>query len=381
MRKFLPVCFVMFTACGADETSDDARLAQFRAAIPSKSQLSARSPQPSGTRMVGDPALYPTAAHDIVAGINGSVSGIIDLMRAIVSLPPTFYNSETEEYVWGPYPNRNDYGTVAAYIAKQPQGADFEYAYALIRGAGNDVATMTPVVWGAATPDPTDEDNGVGVTLWDFEANYAFAQAHDPNAASKAYDRGRFVAIYGRGADAADPEQTFAFVVAVLRAFVPKDEPQKLPADLDYFYGRHVGADAQVDFLNFAVGIDIHEDGINTAAEDVDVHMAFLNEGYGRADVSAVGGDLAPNEAVLGTECWDNSIGRQYLLLERYLDSVPQPPPYVEEGALANCGPDINGTPLFSQSLDALGIPSLADVPADLMAALDEVATHGMPQP
>jgi hypothetical protein len=44
-----------------------------------------------------------------------------------------------------------------------------------------------------------------------------------------------------------------------------------------------------------------------------------------------------------------------------------------EEGAVASCG-------YFQSSLKDLGVPSLADVDPNLKAALDDVATNGIPK-
>ncbi|MEY4547629.1 MAG: hypothetical protein RL685_3824 [Pseudomonadota bacterium] len=61
---------------------------------------------------------------------------------------------------------------------------------------------------------------GVGVTLWDLEANHEFDEAHDP-AGSVGRGRGRFVTLFGHqtaeGGDA-------AFNIAVFRDFVAERE-------------------------------------------------------------------------------------------------------------------------------------------------------------
>jgi hypothetical protein len=372
----LAILPLVLNACGSGE--EDARLSAFRQAVPSKTQLLAKKPQGTAGNDVGDPAYYPYEAAPAALAINGAVGGIIDLMRAVVDLEPTLYDSTTEQYLWGPYDSDEGFGTVAAYIVKLPEGEDFEYAYALLRGTGNDVAQMVPVIWGAATPDPEDEDNGVGVTLWDFEANYAFAQANDPEFATKPFDRGRFVAVYGAQPDPEKEGARFGFVVAVFRNFIAKDnqEPNPTPADLDYLYGRYQdGQGLRVDFLDFLFAADVDGNDVADLAEDVEVQMAFLNEGWGRAEASAVGGDLAQNQSVAVIECWDDSLARQYANLDFLEDGAPLWS--LDEGELANCGPIVEGQPVFANTLDALGMPTLADVDAEMMAALDDVATNG----
>ena len=353
--------------CGGSDY-DPALLAQYRTAIPSEAQLSATAPKASLQALVGDPAMLPKGSQDIVLGINGSVDGIIQTMKTIVATDPTVYNSDTKEFVWGPFPNDDGVGTVAAYIKDQGDGADFRYAYALLRGTDQDLANMSPVIWGGATPDAKAADHGAGVTLWDFEANFAFETANNPDVANTPLDRGRFVAVYGKGQN---EKGEFGVVLAALRNFVPKDEPTNAPANLDYFYGRFKDSTNQVDFVDWEGNVDISNDPAKTAAELLNVHVAFFNEGTGRGEATASGGDLAAGETAEVVECWDKSISQSYLSFTVSSNGTTGTP--AEEGAVAACG-------YFQSSLKDLGVPSLADVDPNLKAALDDVATNGIPK-
>jgi hypothetical protein len=355
-------------ACGGKEY-DPALLEQYRSAIPQEKQLAATAPEASLQAIVGDPAMLPKGSHDIVLGINGSVGGIIDTMKTIVASEPTIYNGDTKEFVWGPYPNEDGVGTVAAYIKDQGEGADFRYAYALLRGVDQDLAKMSPVIWGGATPDSNAEDHGSGVTLWDFEANFAFETANNPNAAKTPLDRGRFVAVYGKGKN---DKGEYGVVLAALRNFVPKDEPMNTPADLDYFYGRFKDATNQVDFVDWAGTVDISDDPAKTLAENLNVHVAFFNEGTGRGEATASGGDLTMGQTAEVVECWDKTISQSYLSFGTSTNGAADGPPAIE-GDVASCG-------YFQKNLKDLGVPSLSDVDAELKAALDEVATNGIPK-
>lgn len=372
MKKLAITSFALgmaLTACGGGEEGgeyDPQLLQEYRTAIPSMDRLAASTPEATTFAAVGDPALYPNGSYDIAVGINGAVVGLIDGLGFIVNQEPTIYNSDTKEFLWGPYPNEDGFGTVAVYIREAEQGADFKFEYALARGVNNDVATFAPVIWGGATPNAANPDQGYGVTLWDFEANYAFEQANNPDAANLTLDRGRFVALYGSGAEAAG---TFAFVVAVFRNFVPQDNPAAEPADLDYFYGRYDDGTNTVDFIDWAAAIDVDNDAARPAAENVSVRMAFLNEGTGRAEAAASGGDLQANQTADAVECWDTAINQTYLSFTVTTDGNPQT---ATDGDPANCG-------LFQASLTELGVPALADVDPTLKAALDYVAENGVP--
>jgi hypothetical protein len=359
------------TGCGSTDdpdTIDQAKLAQFRAAIPQAGQLEAAAPEASASAALGDPALFPTASWDIVQGINGSVTGIVTVMRTIVDQPPTLFNSATQEFFWGPYPNDDGYGYVAAYIRDAGAGEDFRYHYALLRGASNDVATLSPVIWGGANPDASNPDRGSGITLWDFEANYAWEQANNPDAASLVLDRGRFVTLYGAGPDQTNPANEVGIILASFRNFVSKDDPTAEPANLDYFYGRFVTPNLTIDFLDYELALDVSDpaDGI---AENVGVRMAFLNAGAGRAEADAVGGSLTAEQSVSAIECWDVTLSESYLRFD-FTDGAGTVT--AEDGTLANCN-------LFQASLDEMGVPSLDDVDPALRAALEYIAQNGVP--
>lgn len=71
-------------------------------------------------------------------------------------------------------------------------------------------------------------------------------------------------------------------------------------------------------------------------------------------------------------ECWDKAIAQTYLSFASSTNGASDGPPAVE-GDIAACG-------YFQKSLTELGVPSLADVDPALKAALDDVATNGVPK-
>ena len=169
-------------ACAVDQDQpdyDEAQLALSRQALPSRARLEAPRATPSTATLLGAPAEYPRASAEIILGINGAVGATVDMLEFITSLPPTIYNSNTKEFVWGPF-EADDYGYMAAYIKDVGDAGDFRFEYALLRGASNDLATLTPIIYGGATPDPLNDDRGEGATVWDMTAADAFAAEHDP---------------------------------------------------------------------------------------------------------------------------------------------------------------------------------------------------------
>jgi hypothetical protein len=359
------------TACAVDQEEpnyDEAQLELSRQALPTRGQLEAPRATPSTATLLGAPAEYPRASAEVIQGINGAVGATVDMLEFVTSLPPTVYNSDTLEFVWGPFP-ADDYGYMAAYIKDTGDAGDFRFEYALLRGASNDLATLTPIIYGGATPDPVNEDRGQGVTVWDMTAADAFAAEHDPNYdASAAHDTGRFAAAFAAGASEDDPDTEVALVVAVFRDFIPADSEDGLPVDLDYFYGHGDAPEASWDFVDFEAGVDVSEplDGLQ---ENLGVRMAFLDGGIGRAEADAIGGSLEPGQSYDVVECWDTSLNQTFVEANVKQDGVSTLTESL--GTPEDCG-------LFNASLDDMGVPRLENVDAELMAALDEVATNGI---
>lgn len=349
---------------------DQALLEEYRAALPSPKSVEAPTPggeaAANALTMMGDAqlaALASKSAHDI----NIPAKMMVVMLRTITKLPPTLFDSKKKEFVWGPWDNEDGYGKVLVYIRENPEGDDFKYSYAFVRLDGNDTATAAPVIWGGATPGATD-DRGVGVTLWDFVANEGFEKEYDPNYdADAAHDKGRFAMVYGAGDE---DNGAFAFNVAVFRDFVSKDEPENQPANLDYFFGHFKGNDGNVfDFVDWSLDANLCEtdaascfkEPAEGAIENMGLRAAFFNRGVGRAEAKLSGGDLGTDVDVV--ECWDLDIDRTAITVS---DDV---------GMIVNEG-QCDGA--FASDLTTLGVPSLADVDADMLAKMDCVATNGL---
>ncbi len=371
MKRMITIATVLALSavgCMQEEQIDQQLLAEYRAALPGEGELLAAAPQASRFAAFGDPALYPTVSWPMVEAVNGSVRDIITTMETIVALPPTVYNSDTLEFFWGPMPSDDGLGYVAAYIRDAGDQEDFRYHYALLRGIDNDIANLTPVIWGGATPDPNNDDHGFGITMWDFEANYAFEQAHNSEFENNSYNRGRYVALYGAGMDEENPGNEMTFVVSIFRNFVPEDAPGEAPADLDYFYGRYVTPEFTADFLDWETMIDLEP--ADQVLENIGVRMAFLDEGMGRAEGDVSGGSLEANQEGRVTECWGDDLLENYISYEMVTDGVSEV--IDSDGEFGNCG-------LFQASLDELQIPSLDDIDPAMLDAMSELAITGVP--
>jgi hypothetical protein len=327
---------------------------------------------------VGDSATYPGVARPIVQGINEQVSGLITLLKGITDLPPTLYNSETREFVWGPFDDENSQlqgDTAGVYVREHVEaGADFRFTYVLFRGIGTDEATFAPVIWGGANPDAAGEEYGSGVILWDFEANKAFEDLRNP--LQGALTRGRFVALYIHGPDGDQPTTINTIVLASFHNFIPEETPNEAPINLDHLYG-HVEDTAEnltFDFVDIAAQGDVQENAdAGVLLENLSLRLASVNGGIGRAEVVASGGDLQ-GATFIGTECWNAMVNRTYFQMDATgLDADGGVTSVETEGAPEDCvGP-------FSQSLTELNVPSLDSVDPALLAALRGAAQNGIP--
>ncbi|MEM6532800.1 MAG: hypothetical protein AAF654_09250 [Myxococcota bacterium] len=362
------------SACG-DEAVEDQRLAEYKAALPSRAALEApAATATASTRAVGDTALFPASSVELVLGVNGTVGWLVDTLEAVTAIPPTVFNSDTEEYVWGPFENDDGPGFVSVYIRKNPPEDDFEFTYAFVRGIDRDIANTVPVIIGGATPidgendDPsTTDDNefGAGVLYVDFDADSAFDEEFDPNYDAASHDRGRFIALFGKGPDENDPTQINTLVVAAFRNFALANDSGE-PLSLDYLYGTIEQDSLKADFLNYRLPIDVTE-GDDGLLEDTEVHLAFVNDGFGRAETIATGGSLASGEEVRGVECWGDAFDRTYLNIATNVEGGFS----YTEGVADSC------TAPFNVTLVELEVPSLATIPQEDFAELARIAENG----
>lgn len=350
---------------------DPATLEAYLRALPREARLSAEGPSqgsPGALTYTGNAALARQSALFATA-VNAPAASVVRSLRAITDLPPSLFDSSKREFVWGPWDNDQGTGKVLLYIRENEAGADFQYSYALARLPGNDVAEATPVIWGAATPDPSDEDQGIGITLWDLEANLEFDRAHDPAFdAGAPRGRGRFVMLYGHEEQS---EREVLFNVAVFRNFVASDAPAEQAAvNVDYFYGRVIEQGAtRIDFLDSEISADLcdsapdscfENDAVADADEVLDLVAVFVNRGFGRAEATLRQGDLATPVSM--TECWDTSFDRTFVRVESG-DTL------LEDGACESP---------MDQPMSELGLPTLSSIDAELLTRLDCVAQHGL---
>lgn len=387
MRTRTLLCLpALALACGSGEsqtepndTYSDETLAEYLQALPDQERLSSSLPTaddtPGALTAGGNAAL---AAQGIVfaRAVNRPVRTLVTSLRLITAFRPTFFDAGEQKFVWGPWDNEDGVGKVALYVQKNAPGADFEYSYALLRAATEDLALATPVIAGGATPDPEDRFRGVGVALWDLEANHQFELAHDP-AGGVGRGRGRFVTLFGHHASATGDA---AFNVAVFRDFVAERElgatADPEPIDVDYFYGRLISSRGErVDFVDSQILADLcdssaescfENDAVRDADEQLEYDAFFVNRGLGRAEALVSAGDLSSPVRLI--ECWSPGLQRTSFQIGAGTSGEAM----VETMENGSCAAPAD------QSASELGLPTLEDVDAALLDAMSCAAQRGL---
>ena len=366
--------------CAPDEGGDgysDADLARYKSALPARSTLETRAPAATSAAAFGTTsgnAVYPGFAVPFAIQVNGLIGGTLDIIEFVSELEPTVYDSEDLEFWWGPIPDQDspiDGDHFSLYIHDRIEDPEYDpmndlrYEFAVIRGVGNDVSTLTPIIFGGGTPVEGTDDDGIGVLLYDFDNNVEFEDLHNPGHGP--LTSGRMATIFAKGPDQTNPNADVTYVVAAFREFLPEDAGVGAQAaNVDYFWGKFSDGTSQFDFLDFAFQADLDDDS-GDALEDFAMKLAFYNEGVGRAAAQVSGGDVAPNVGDV-TECWDAALQQDYVSM------------VISSNGNVVAGPNEAGNEALCVWDDAEfdNIPDRGDA-ADLVTLVGTIADAGMP--
>ena len=359
-----------------DEGYSDEDLVRYRSALPNRSALTAPTPPPPAAAFGANDAFYPSFAVPIAMQINQMIGGTLDVIEFVASLEPTVYDSDDLEFWWGPIPDGDsalEGDHYSLYIHDKVNDADYNeadpdsmrYEFAVIRGLGNDVSNLTPIIYGVARPVEGDEDAdyGIGAMIYDFDNNVEFEDLHNPGHG--ALTSGRMASIFAKGPDENVAGADVTFAIAAFRDFLPEDaNPGDLPINVDYFWGNIDDSVDRFDFLDLEFDADVLDD--SAAVEALSMKLAFYNEGIGRALVGVTGGDAGSN-ALAADECWDANVQQTYLAV-----SVDTGAGFFlgqESGSAASC---VWTATQFDD------VPELADV-SDMGALVSAIANTGIP--
>lgn len=375
----LGIAALAVAGCGEEEGGDgytDEDLARFRGALPSRQALTAPVPPSPGASVsfgAAANAEYPGFAVPVAVQINTLIGGTLDVIEYVAEQEPTAYDSEDLEFWWGPIPGTDndiaddhynlfikDRSNEPDYDAADPD--DFRYEFAIVRAVGNDVATATPVLFGAGRPneDTADTEDGAGVMIFDFDNDAAFVTEHDATPPA-ALTQGRMATIFAKGPDEQNPAAIGTYAIAAFREFLPDDaEAGALPFDVDYLYGNIEAGTEQFDFIDFSFAANVDE--ATADPENMTMKLGFYNEGIGRALVDVTGGDLG-TDAVRADECWDENVQQTYLAMS--LDTGMGYNLVQSGGSEASCAWDATQFETVPDISDAGGLHTVVDALAD----------------
>jgi hypothetical protein len=145
MKKSL-FALLLLAACGGNYSNEDL---EFVAALPVRSELESKLPQPSsqstlqGTRQdavsLGQPSQAYLDAKSASDNFNGGLFFLLQIIDDVRQLPPT--HREPDRRVWGPFPDNDDARFVVEVVLERQQSAFFEYR---IEARLRDAPTSAP---------------------------------------------------------------------------------------------------------------------------------------------------------------------------------------------------------------------------------------------
>jgi len=203
--------------------------------------------------------------------------------------------------VWGPF--RDDEGKDLEFILHVWRGIDPDdgrrtfvwYAAGRPLGSGEDAW----IVFLAGGAKPIAEENGAinrkGIVEVDMEAIKALDPTED--------DVGNATYVFEEGIG--------YNAVAAVGEGVWTDNTHTKVGDATYFYGRSAEG---YTVLEFDINADMQVVDGGELEESLHVVTGWLDNGDGRSDATAAGGDLGEGSATL-TECWGINLLQTYFLL------------------------------------------------------------------
>ena len=306
------VLIATLTACGGVDPADE-----YRAAVPSRSQLSMDVPSSGGSQsqslgqvgsltqaLLGQTAELYALTYKVSHEVNGSIWVGLNIIESIVHTPPTSLVNNVA--VWGPHTGALEPLTWKLTVAKTGPG---RFSYVLsARKKGDATGAFSPILAGTS-------QKGFSKYFTGFKGLYA-VNADNLNALAPSLhpDTGKMVATYDTTGDKR----------SVQMALENYSEAGAPPADALYSYLDRLDTSGE---FRFVARTDMQKDG--SAEEILAVTSAWDKTGAGRGDAAVTGGDMSSGLVVKLTECWDDGFGRTF-----YEDSHSINP---AEGSAASC--------------------------------------------
>ncbi len=298
-KSLLCAASLLLAACGQVDDGES-----FRDGLPSKETVEVKAPARAGQGLTAAVDAFakndPSQAYAWTRGatlvVNGGTVAVLTLIEEITEHAPT--TVEDKKAVWGPHtgalsPNtwrltvnqtgEHSYSYVLEARAKSAPDTDFK---AILSG------THTVAVDGGGA---RKRNFGSGSFSLDWDAAQTLPE-HDNNV-------GRVEVRYSR------PDATSVVTVDADFRQVRDAEKPTTRVDADYRFKATPGAGGEFDF---AVDKNLDNVPTRTAIEHLTIKSRWKQDGAGRSDIQATGGDLGTTKAQVN-ECWDSNFTSQVL--------------------------------------------------------------------
>lgn len=299
LRKSLLCAALMLTACGSNTEGD-----AFREGLPSQQLVEVKAPEKAGQGLEveaqakgGQSDTYAWTRGATVV-VNVGTASVLTLLEKITEHTPTSLEGKTA--VWGPHTEALSPNTWKLTVT---QTAEHSYTYELEAKAKSAADSEYKVILSGSHTATVDANGqrlkhyGSGTFLIDWDVAQTLPE-HDNNV-------GSVETRYAR------PDTTSAVTVEADFRQVRDAERPSTRVDADYRYKATPGAGGEFDF---AVDKNIDRGTDRPAIEHLTIKSRWQQDGAGRSDVQATGGDLVDQEANI-SECWDSNFASQVLLI------------------------------------------------------------------
>lgn len=261
--------------------------AEYRSALPDRATVTVDYPA-TGTSesglssqrqaIVGEQSDLYTQTYYASRNLNAFGKLVVDVLEAITSFPPTEYDEASA--TWGPFSEPREPNEWRLHVAKLED--PFRYDWRLEGRAKSEESYLT-FAGGTFVPDEQGADLGAGYFQVDFETLRKLNPAED-----------------GQGVVGYAFEKEAERVNVRVRFHGPNEQGQIV--DAGYAFEELADGTGSILFA-FPGDLDDGKDG-RTAIEDVTIRTRWNKDGSGRADITAINGDLG-NLSALGVQCWD----------------------------------------------------------------------------
>ncbi|HEY3452319.1 MAG TPA: hypothetical protein VGK67_38600 [Myxococcales bacterium] len=293
--KRLVYLAVLVMGCGLQK----ADVEDYRAASPSRQGINIQVPAKGGQALesddvgqiqqavIGETAALYQSTRAVTLTVNYSTAWVLALCEAIVSYPAT--TVDDTQAVWGPWTDSLSPNTYRFTVTKA--GAEYDYK---LEGKAKDAAdsAFIQLIYGHHKPGKADKQ-GSGNFTADWDAAATLPEAGD---------------MIGKGEYTYSRDEKLDVTVGVKFRQVKDDANPGTKVDADYAFAKADGGDGSFDFV---VTKDMTDLPNNTAAlERLSIRSRWHDDGAGRADVKASGGDIVGGYQV--SECWGSGFLETY---------------------------------------------------------------------